>query len=69
MKVGDLVKYCDSSEYPVHVAQDFDLFSIGIIVETCQHWEWAKVMWNNGDSYFRKHYFYQLEVISESKSR
>tara|TARA_Y100000296_G_scaffold37141_1_gene42968 strand:+ start:46 stop:252 length:207 start_codon:yes stop_codon:yes gene_type:complete len=65
VKIGDLVKYCDSSEIPVHVAQDFDLFSVGIIVETCQHWEWAKVMWNNDDRRYRKHYFYQLEVISK----
>jgi len=72
VKVGDLVKYCDSSDFDwdgssVYFTEEGN--AIGIIVETCQHWEWAKVMWNNGDSYFRKHYFYQLEVISESKSR
>ena len=68
MQVGDLVKYCDSSEHPLYAGsvglQDFSA-TIGIIIETCPHWEWAKIIWNNDDRRYRKHYFYQLEVISK----
>ena len=66
MQVGDLVTYCDSSEIPVHVAQNFSA-TIGVIIETCPYWEWAKIIWNNDDCHSRKHYFYQLEVISENR--
>ena len=66
MQVGDLVRYCDSSEIPVHVAQNFSA-TIGVIIETCPYWEWAKIMWNNDECHYRKHYFYQLEVISENR--
>ena len=66
MQIGDLVRYCDSSEIPVHVAQNFSA-TIGVVVETCPYWKWAKIIWNNDDCHSRKHYFYQLEVISENR--
>ena len=65
MQVGDLVRYCDSVNNPALIPDDYAM--IGIIIETCPYWEWAKIIWNNDDCHSRKHYFYQLEVISENR--